>query len=109
MDKIEQKSKKFFLALMHQYLVFVRNDTEGHNLPLSADIAYALHNVPSMLLAEEWSPEIGEAAWKELLWAADFRGCRPWFEETLMRLKETNDQGKQILHEFKFDLPKDQT
>ena len=83
MEKPEYKSKEFFLALLYEYLIFVRNDTEGHNLPLSVDIAYALHNVPSMLLAEEWAPEIGKAAWKEVWWAAGFRKCRPWFEETV--------------------------
>ncbi|MEM1088477.1 MAG: hypothetical protein AAGH90_12180 [Pseudomonadota bacterium] len=107
MKEPEHKSKNFFLALLSEYLILLRNDTKGHNLPLSADIAYALHNVPSMLLADEWSPEIGEAAWKEVWWAAGLRGCRHWFEQTVKRLKENADQGSPILNEFKFDLPKD--
>ena len=100
------KSREYFLALLYHYLIFVRNDTEGHNLPLNADIAYALHNIPSMLKVEMWTQEISEAAWKEVWWAAGFRNCRPWFVEVDQAIRETIALGHPILHDHSFDIPR---
>ena len=103
----DYKPREYFHALLWAYLIYVRNDLEGDNLPLSADVAYALHNVPSMLLSKEWTPEISNAAWKEVWGAAGFRNCREWFVQTDQDLRNATAQGYPLLSEHSFDLSED--
>lgn len=69
---------------------------------MSADIAYALHNVPAMLMIEDWTPEVSEAAWIEVWGKAGFRGCREWFEQVDDQLSKQVESGLPLLDEFKF-------
>lgn len=97
------RSREYFLALIAEYFTFVRNDLKGQELPGSADIAYALHNLPSMLVSADWSEERSEMIWSRIWWAAGFRKCRTWFEEVDGRLLALEEQGKPLIHEFAFD------
>ena len=87
---------------MYEYFVLVRNDLKGQEAPRSADIAYALHNVPSMLMIEDWTPEISAEAWRVVWGAAGFRGCRAWFEQMDEQFRNQVELGFPILGEYKF-------
>ena len=88
--------------LLKPFFVLVRNDLNGDEAPMSADIAYALHNVPSILMIEDWTPEVSQSAWREVWGKAGFRGCRAWFEQVDEQLRKRVESGFPLLGEFKF-------
>ena len=86
LDKInDERSQSHFLGLIYEFLLLVRVGAEPQ---LHAGIAYALHNLPSMLDAEEWTPSHSDTCWREIQAAARLSGAIDWLLDTDQRMLE---------------------
>ena len=74
------RSRRHFLHILYEYLLRVRADYDGVEADENARIAYMLHNLPSLLTAEEWTKELSEAAWGELKEQGRFKRVMSWLE-----------------------------
>ena len=80
-----ERNQSHFLGLIYEFLLLVRVGTKPQ---LHAGIAYALHNLPSMLDAEEWTPSHSDICWREIQNAARLSGVIDWFLDTDQRMLE---------------------
>ena len=74
------RSRSHFLHIIYQYFLQVRGDYSGRNSDQNARIAYMLHNLPSLLVAEVWNEELSAAAWGELEEQSRFKNCTEWLQ-----------------------------
>ncbi len=72
-EKKTFRSREHFLGLLYEYFIRTRAATEAMTAETAA-LAYAFHNLPSMLNAPDWTPELSASAWRTVSGAAKALG-----------------------------------
>lgn len=97
--EIVARSRSHFFGLLYEFLLIVRTPVAEGEHP---GIAYALHNLPSILDDEHWTDMHSEAAWNEILGAAKLAGARDWLEKTDEKLRDLALSGTPPVPKWQF-------
>ena len=93
------RSREHFLQILSWYLSLAKSGSL--NEEEMGSIAYAVHNIPSYALVNEWTDEHSKDAWWEVRQSAGVRDCLGWLEETDKLIFEQTSKDSPLIAEFK--------